>query len=319
MSGLRKLGTLLERWEPLVDAPPGDGSAAVSIAWTDAVGPEVGRRTRPGRLRDGVLTVYTAASTWSHQLTFLAPSILAELRVRCPDVQIDRLRFVVASGAAKALIDGAARRALPRLRGTSAQRPSEPDAVDNWDDAVEDVIARLRRRQAALDRRRRRDGWTQCAQCGAWRDPRVGDVAVCAVCAYERERAGDQRIERVLTNAPWLPRGEILSHVQGSDEPAYERVRRRLLARWEQQLFGAKRRLRRGDLHASDRVIAWSYLMLRSGMQQHVIGRAVIADLLGADWAAALAPATAREATISGVQKQRKTNARAFQRRDTRT
>ena len=317
MTGLRRLASILGEWEPQRAQAPADGSGIVGIAWPEVVGADVARRTRPGRLRDGVLTVYTAASTWSHQLTFLAPSIVAELRRRCPSAPVERLRFVVATGPTKAAIEGATRRSRPGPHGgarRSGAAESDTD-VDGPFEGVDDIIARLRRRQTALDRRRRRDGWVQCERCGAWRDPRAGG-GNCAVCAYEIERASDNRIERVVTNAPWLPRSELVAHVEGSDSRAYDRVRRRLLARWEEQIFAARRRLRRGELHASDRVLAWSYLMLRSGMQQSAIGRAVIADALGADWADALAPTTPREATQQSIKKQRKTTARAFTRRD---
>ena len=318
VSGLRKLASIIEGWEPPDAHAVADGTAIVGLAWPDVVGADVARRTRTGKLRDGVLTVFTAASTWSHQLSFLAPSIIAELRRRCPAAPVERLRFVVATGSTKAAIEGATRgapRRLPAQRnGVAPDRDGSP--LDTEPAGVEDMIERLRRRQAALDRRRRRDGWLQCARCGVWRDPQTGDGTTCAVCAYELERASDDRIERVLTQAPWLPRAEILSHVEGADAHSCDRVRKRLLSRWEEQIFAARRRLRRGELHAADRVLAWSSLMLRSGMQQHAIGRAVIADALGADWADALAQSTEREAPAQTIQKQKKTTARALRRRD---
>jgi len=317
VSGLRKLGTLVERWEPPHAEAGVDGSAAASIAWPDVVGAEVARRTRSGRLRDGVLTVYTAGSTWSHQLTFLAPSIVAELNARCPQTPIRRLRFVVATGSTKALLDGAARRAgaaKAKLHHESSR--TDADEHDENAQSAQDIVERLRRRQHALDRRRRRDGWMQCARCGTWCAPQAPGDDTCPVCADELVRIAYGRIERVLTNAPWLRRADVAPLVDDADERAYERVRRRLLARWEEQMFAAQRRLRRHDLHASDRVVAWSYLMLRTGMQQHVIGRAVIADALGDAWSDALAP-TKREAPAAAVQKQQKTNPRARKPRTT--
>jgi len=315
MSGPRRLSAILERWQPTDGGADADAGSAVSAAWPDAVGPDVARRTRAGKLRDGVLTVYTAGSTWSHQLTFLAPSIIAQLQRRCPGTFVQRLRFVVASGRTKALLDGLAQRAVARKRDRTADQ-SAP--VDDEPEHVEDIVARLRRRQQSLDKRRAREGWTRCATCGSWREPsRAG--AACGVCAEEARRTADNHIERILINAPWLRRADIASDAGDASQAGYDRVRNKLLARWEEQMFAARRRLRRHDLHAADRVVAWSYLMLRGGMQQHAIGRAVVADVLGEEWADALAGAVGarhREATATAVQKQKNTTARVFTRRD---
>jgi hypothetical protein len=321
VSGPQRLSSILGRWKPAHYAGDGDPSAIVGAVWPDAVGPDVARRTRPGKLRDGVLTVYTAGSTWSHQLTFLAPAIVAELNALSPSAGVQRLRFVVASGATKAHLDGLARPSAARGREAGRVRAGDTPAVDDDAENAEDIVARLRRRQQALDRRREREGWRRCTYCGAWRNPAnnagVADDA-CAVCAEEARSAADNRIEHILTSAPWLRQGAVASHIADADDAAYDRVRRRMLSRWEEQIFLARRRLRRNELHATDRVVAWSYLMLRTGMQQHVIGRAVVADALGEDWADTLVgPASARhrEAPAADFKKPEKTAARVFTRR----
>jgi Dna[CI] antecedent DciA-like protein len=314
MKGPRPIGSILENWAP--GDVRTDEASAVASAWPDAVGADVARRTRAGKLREGVLTIFTAGSTWSHQLTFLAPSIVAELNARCPGAHVKRLRFVVAAGRMKAMLDGLVR--APQHRSAQAAKPDRLP-VDDAPDAAEDVIRMLRRRQEALDRRRQRDGWTRCASCGNWKPPVRDDSQPCAVCAAAERRAADGRIERVLVSAPWLGAADVASHVDDADPEAFDRVRLRLLARWEEQIVAMRARLRRRALLAADRVLAWSYLMLRSGMQQHLIGRAVVSDALGDEWADALcgprnaaAAATDREATGASSRKQKKMNARAF-------
>jgi hypothetical protein len=315
MSGPKPLNAILENWEP--GQLHADEGSVVASAWPEAVGEDVARRTRAGRLRDGVLTVYTAGSTWSHQLTFLAPSIVAELNARCPGAHVKRLRFVVAAGRMKAMLDGLVR-APKAHRVQPIEAPSI--SVDDAADDVEDVVRELRKRQQALDSRRQRDGWTRCASCGNWMPPNRDLAEPCALCAAADQRAADGRIERVLVNAPWLRADDASSHVKDTDEASIERVRQRLLARWEEQIFAMRARLRRHALLAADRVVAWSYLMLRSATQQHLIGRAVIADALGDEWADALCGprgASEREAAGAPIKKQKKTNARVFTARDT--
>ena len=313
MKGPKPLSVILERWEP--GEVRTDEASAVTAVWAEAVGEDVARRTRSGRLREGVLTVYTAGSTWSHQLTFLAPSIVAELNARCPGAHVKRLRFVVAAGRMKAMLDGLVR----TPKGKAAPVEAASAAVDEAPDDAEDVVRRLRRRQQSLDRSRLRDGWTRCASCGNWKPPSREAAEPCAVCAAAQRRAADGRIERVLVNAPWLHANDVAAHAADADADSIERVRRRLLARWEEQIFAMRPRLRRRALLAADRVLAWSYLMLRTGSQQHVIGRAVVADALGDEWADALCgprAANDREATSMQTKKRQKTNARVFTARD---
>lgn len=61
--------------------------------WRRAVGHRVARRTAPGPLRDGVLTVYVASAVWAQELSLLSPAIVDKLRAASLDVA--RLRFRV--------------------------------------------------------------------------------------------------------------------------------------------------------------------------------------------------------------------------------
>jgi hypothetical protein len=96
------------------------------------------------------------------------------------------------------------------------------------------------------------------------------------------------KIERALMQAPWLSLGALCEFLPGISATAYERTRQRLLARWQFELTAAERRLRRGSPSAEDRVVAWSFVMLQSGLAQHDIGRAVVTDILGTHWTAVL-------------------------------
>jgi hypothetical protein len=60
--------------------------------WRKAVGDRIARRTEPGRLRGGVLTIHAASAAWAQELTFLAPDILA--RVQALGLSVKSLRFV---------------------------------------------------------------------------------------------------------------------------------------------------------------------------------------------------------------------------------
>jgi hypothetical protein len=49
------------------------------IIWEEVVGPQIAARTRPVRIRDGVLEVNVDQPTWMQQLQLMKPKILAQL------------------------------------------------------------------------------------------------------------------------------------------------------------------------------------------------------------------------------------------------
>jgi hypothetical protein len=394
MNGLRRLGSLVGGWAgpgapPRVrdaaravhvasgaDAADDAAGAALQTAWPRAVGEDVARRSRPMKFRRGVLTVMTASSTWSDQLTHLAPRILESLRQAVPQAKVRRLRFVVATGRSKVLLEGARTRDAetqaagnpssashaasheiappglaaqqgqtqspeaagaipdanarhpspqatqapetaaagpdpnphPRLQATEAPEAAAAGAHPNphhphpqaADVDPLQIVAHLRALQAQLDAERDRAGWAICVSCGRRFAPVSRRNVRCAPCAAARSARGLARIERLLVETPWLDEMGVLSRVPHATSRAYERARQRLLARWQQEIAAATRRLRRGMPTAADRVIAWSYVMLATGLPERALGRAVVIEVLGSQWAAALFDTPA-----GGVQEAR--------------
>lgn len=292
MSGLRSLRGLVAGWKPGGAASGFDPAGAIAAAWPDIVGAAVAARTRPARLRDGLLTVWTAGSAWSHQLSFLEPAILEGLRAKVPEAGVKRLRFAVASGRTRRLLDGAAARTSPTVRTAPGAARGVDDAprAREFEDAADPaaIVRRLRARQADLDARRARDGWTRCAECANWMPPDASHGDSCVRCSEEARIRSDGALERALCDAPWLSARDICAAVDGASRASFERVRRRLLSRLQLQLDNAERRLKRGALEAADRVAAWTYLMLLARKQKRELPRPVIADVLGEAWADAL-------------------------------
>lgn len=274
-----------------------EASAALAAQWERVVGPDVARRTRPARLRNGVLTVLTASPAWSDELSLHSPRIIEALCRAVPGAQLQRLRFSVASGRTTVLFDSqgppTAIRVAARARLSAAAatpRPAEDAGA---------LVARLAAQQPALDARRDRTGWRRCTQCGRRFFPALAPseagAALCAPCAQARHAAAAGAIERALVHAPWLSLDELRSGAPRTSRSIYERTRQRLLARWQNDVESARRRLRRDALTPDDRVAAWSYLMAASGLSQRDIGQAVVTDMLGREWMNALFGASAAQ------------------------
>jgi hypothetical protein len=49
------------------------------IIWEEVVGPQIAARTRPVRIREGVLEINVDQPTWMQQLQFMKPKILTQL------------------------------------------------------------------------------------------------------------------------------------------------------------------------------------------------------------------------------------------------
>jgi hypothetical protein len=58
------------------------------LIWDEVVGPQIAARTRPEKIRDGVLEVCVDQPTWMQQLQLLKPQILAKLNARLGDAPL---------------------------------------------------------------------------------------------------------------------------------------------------------------------------------------------------------------------------------------
>ncbi len=304
MNGPRSLKALIAGWTPhggkQSPATADDASAAFAAAWEQAVGLEIARRSRPTRFRNGVLTVLTASSAWSDELSLHAPRIMAALSRAFPQERLHKLRFMVASGRTKLLLEGERSRVRDQARPRAAAAPpADAMTADRSSEDIATTLARMAAMQRGLDAQRDRAGWKICATCQRRFAPESNQGEVCAPCAESDRRRRQGAIERALMQAPWLSHADVRRALPRTTVTAYERARQRLLARWQSEIDAAGRRLRRAAVTAEDRVVAWSYLMLQSGLTQRDIGRAVVTDVLGRDWTNVLfgeAPPQKREA-----------------------
>jgi predicted nucleic acid-binding Zn ribbon protein len=294
VSGPRKLGSLLSSWNADgrgkgFGAKTDESAAALAVAWEQAVGPAIARRSRPTRLNAGVLTVLTASSAWSHELTYLAPAIVETLRGAVPEAHLRRLRFMVATGRTKLLLEGERFRNASKLprRARNVHASDTKLTRMREEEDVTSLVTRLASEQRSLNDWRDRSGWQRCPTCGArfWAS---SSQTSCAPCASARRRNEDSRVELALMQAPWVGASELRQSLPNLRAAVYRRARQRLLTRWQLEIAAAERRLRRSTLTPQDRVTAWSYLMLLTGIPERDIGRAVVRDVLGLAWVNAL-------------------------------
>jgi predicted nucleic acid-binding Zn ribbon protein len=63
--------------------------------WRQAAGEQLGRQSRPGQVRRGVLEVMVTNSTLAQEISFQKPALLERLAELAPDEKIRDLRFRV--------------------------------------------------------------------------------------------------------------------------------------------------------------------------------------------------------------------------------
>ena len=96
----RELSAILES---LLADTLGLPSAAVQVrllrSWAEIVGPMLGGKTFPGRVRNGVLTVFVPNHAWAQELQLSAPAFLERIRSVAGEGKIREIRFTVESWA----------------------------------------------------------------------------------------------------------------------------------------------------------------------------------------------------------------------------
>jgi Dna[CI] antecedent, DciA len=258
---LQPLREMVKTWAPeRIRAT--DPMSIITCIWESIVGNNVAQNTQPLRLDGGTLHVITTSSSWSQQLTFLEPHILHTLR-QFPEIKhIERLRFRVSY---------LQHNVLPYTARVQTKPPILHAETD--EDALADPLERFRRRCAQLLTRAHR----LCASCGA---ALSGERTHCAPCTHTRRQEQDERVQRIMYEAPWLSCEEISAQVGGLTHTEYEEIRQKLLRRWWEILERAERT---GELRPDgfERRITGSYLLLQSGLRPDCISQAAMRNLLG--------------------------------------
>lgn len=260
-----KLSGALHGWQPTDGAGVNDPIVVLNAVWSEILGDDVAANCAPVRVANGSLVIAVRSSPWSQQLSFLSERILASLAQRVPGAGIERLRFRVGALPKRSRPGGL--QAAPRpARALPAQDPAA---------TAEEALARFARTVGRAQEARRAQGWGPCDRCEA-----LVSGSRCTPCeaVVEEERA--LATTRLLFEAPWLGYAGTAPLVDGLYEVEYERIRRRVLRRWWGQLEQA-RAAGRLSRDGRERLIASSYVLLRSKLPPERIAPATVRSVLG--------------------------------------
>jgi hypothetical protein len=96
-------------------------AASIQKGWSQVVGAELGRRSRPSRLRSGVLDVAVDNSPWLHEMTLRSGDLLAAVQSRF-STAVSSLKFALGP------VPAAADRRAPRRAAEASARLSREDS-----------------------------------------------------------------------------------------------------------------------------------------------------------------------------------------------
>lgn len=263
-----KLSKALSGWEPAAGAAEREPLTLLEAGWPDIVGEQVARNSHPSRIARGTLIVTTRSNAWSHQLSLLGEHVLRAIAARVPKAGVERLRFRVGR------LPQADARPLARARHVrSSARAARPEAA-----SPAEALARFRREVEETGLAKRLEGWSACAGCGALVPPDGGRV--CAACGNQIRRRRAEATARLLFEAPWLGYSGTAALVEGLSREEYEGIRTQLLTRWWSLLVQARvaKRLSRSG---RERLVASSYVLLRSNVPPEEIMPATVRNVLG--------------------------------------
>ncbi|HZZ64669.1 MAG TPA: DUF721 domain-containing protein [Candidatus Baltobacteraceae bacterium] len=262
---MKTLTQALATWRP--DASERlDPVSLLRAEWTAIVGDEVAANSRPAELIRDALLIQTRSSAWSQQLAFLSETILSSVKDRT-GLELRGLRFRVARLAQTPAAGG-----KPRTGGRRAREERLPAQT------LQAAFERFHGSVIAAQRAKERAGWKECDRCGVRTAP--ASRACCTPCENTRLQERDAQVARLLFEAPWLGYEGIAELVDSLSPQEYEAIRLRLLRRWKDVLEVVRRT---GGVHLStrDRMIASSYVLLKSRLDPERIAPAVVRNLLG--------------------------------------
>ncbi len=265
-----KLRQALGAWNPGDGQQASDPLVLLGATWPEIVGAEIAKNSHPSQIERGALVVATRSSAWSQQLSFMSEQILAAVRARLPDVQLEKMRFRIGK-----LPNRGSHSASKRVvgRGTAFDSASRPPTA-----TAGEALARLRSDVEAWERAKRERGWKECAGCNALIAPDSGPM--CSACDVARRNERERHVSRLLFEAPWLGFAGTSRLIEGLTHDEYEQIRRRLLSRWWETLVRAKlsKKLARDR---SERLVASSYVLLKSELAPERVTPATVRNLLG--------------------------------------
>lgn len=150
--------------------------------WQEAAGSKLARCTRPLTVKEGILFVLVANSSWAQHLTFFKPNLLQKINHRLQGNIIKDIHFQVGT-----------------IKEPEAGPPPEDDGdmvLDNGEtekigemiadfpgqDIIKEKIREVMTKEMLARKKKAAAGWHKCPQCGTYAPP---ESLLCPFCRIQ--------------------------------------------------------------------------------------------------------------------------------------
>jgi hypothetical protein len=148
--------------------------------WGQAAGGKLAESTRPLAVKEGILFVQVANSSWAQHLTFFKPNLLWKLNRLLGGPVITDIHFQV--GFLKPGAPAPAVEAAATLSTADREKIREMFAEFQGQDIMKEKLMELMEKELLSRRQKEAAGWQPCSRCGS---PAPPDALLCPLCQIQ--------------------------------------------------------------------------------------------------------------------------------------
>ena len=171
-------------------------------AWVRLFSGPVAKNSIPVGVNKGILVVETSSSSWAHQLELMKEEILQKISELLGEGRLTGIRFK--PGNRK--IEYFDKRVKPK---SESSIPATPESL----------LEKQNENQRAL----KRAGGKTCQKCGM---VFLQNDKVCHFCKRTEEIEKEQKVNKIINEAPWLSYQEIKRENENIDRVEFDKVRK---------------------------------------------------------------------------------------------
>ncbi|OIP27224.1 hypothetical protein AUK22_05820 [bacterium CG2_30_54_10] len=192
----------------------------LAYSWEQIAGRDLRRFVYPSRLARGKLTVICADSQWFQTLTYLKPSIHANLRRLFPDLQISSI-----DGRLGTIPVAVQREPVEVWPDWNQEGTIDLPDIGNPD--LTNTIQTCRKKLQARLKGLTTKGYHLCGKCGFNLIP--SGVEACSICTFKAREQDLAKTRSLLNETPWISFDEVKKLVAGLAQLEFDAIRSELL------------------------------------------------------------------------------------------
>lgn len=147
--------------------------------WPQAAGSKLTGCTRPLTVKEGILFLQVANSSWAQHLTFFKPALIRKLNRLLKGSVIKDIHFQVGNLASIETKSPGTEDGEMALEGAEKEKIREMFADFQGEDIIKEKLTGLMEKELLARKRKAAEGWHPCSRCGTYAPP---GSPLCPIC-----------------------------------------------------------------------------------------------------------------------------------------